>query len=361
VDNFLILNVGSSSLKFAGFSAVDLRPIKKGSIDGIKGLDPARALAACARQLGDRPTAIAHRIVHGGPAFDRHQRITPELIAGLKAITDFAPNHLPLEISFIEAAARLYPHAPQIACFDTVFYNDMPEVAKRLPLPARFAAQGLRRYGFHGLSYTYLIQKLREIAGDKAEGKVILAHLGSGASMTALDRGKPIDTTMGFTPLGGLVMATRSGDLDPGAVSFLQKTERLSAEDFETMVSKESGMKGISETSGDVRILLEQETSDPRAAAALQSFCYHARKWIGALAATLGGLDVLVFSGGIGEHAAPLRERICLGLGHLGIAIDRAANARSELCISKEKPVSVMIVPTDEEQAMAAITREILA
>jgi acetate kinase len=253
----LTLNSGSSSLKYALYSPA-LSPVESGE---------GEELAQIAAKLGNtKLTAIAHRIVHGGPAFTDHCLITPDVIAGLRKIEALAPNHLPPEIDLIEAAQKQFPGVPQFACFDTVFHRDMPDVAKLLPLPRRLC---VRRYGFHGLSYTYLMGKLPEFIGDKAQGRVILAHLGSGASMAAVKNGKPIDTTMGMTPLGGLVMATRSGDLDPGIQSYLEKTQGISSQGYEYIVYAESGLLGISETSKDIRDLLKAEQSDPRARAKL--------------------------------------------------------------------------------------------
>jgi acetate kinase len=248
---------------------------------------------------------------------------------------------------------------PQVVCFDTAFHRSMPRVASQLPIPRRYAAKGVQRYGFHGLSYTFLMGELARL-GDPAaaRGRVILAHLGSGASLAAVRDGRCIDTSMGFTPTAGLVMGTRSGDLDPGLVSYLALTDAMSAAQFQTMVNHESGLLGISETSADVRDLLEREPSDPRAAEALALFCYQAKKWIGSFAAALGGVDTLVFAGGIGENAAPVRKRICDGLGFLGIEIDADANGRHAQRISTGtgSPVTVRVIRTDEESVIAALS-----
>jgi len=261
---------------------------------------------------------------------------------------------LPSEIAIIEACLRMDPARPQVACFDTGFHHDLPEVARVLPLPRRFEAMGVRRYGFHGLSYTYLIGELERLAGDASRGRVILAHLGAGASMAAVLGGRPIDTTMAFTPAAGLVMATRSGDIDPGLVDFLAQQTGMTTAEFHAMTSHESGLLGVSTISGDMRELLERESSDPRARLAVDLFCYRARMALGGLAAALGGLDLLVFSAGVGERSAPVRERICQGLDFLGIHLDPDRNRRHEQIISTDdSPTAVWVVPTDEELVIA--------
>jgi acetate kinase len=289
--------------------------------------------------------------------------VTPQLLNELKSIMPFDPEHLPGEISLIDAVQDRRPQLPQVACFDTAFHRSMPLVATQLPIPRRYAARGVQRYGFHGLSFTFLMQELTRL-GDPAaaRGRVILAHLGSGASLAAVRDGKCIDTSMGFTPTAGLVMGTRTGDLDPGLMCYLALTDAMSASRFQTMVNHESGLLGISETSADVRDLLDRETSDPRAAQALDLFCYQAKKWIGSFAAALGGLDTLVFAGGVGENAAPLRKRICDGLEFLGIYIDEKANAGHAQRISTgaEGSVTVRVIRTDEEAVIAASTIELL-
>jgi len=302
-----------------------------------------------------------HRVVHG------MQRTQPELVTtalleDLKRIIPFDPEHLPREIELIERLQSRHPAMRQVACFDTAFHAGMPPVATQLPIPRRYAAKGIRRYGFHGLSYTYLMQELRRL-GDPAasHGRIVLAHLGSGASLAAVRDGRSIDTSMGFTPCAGLVMGTRSGDLDPGLMSYLAGAEGMTAGQFQTMVNHESGLLGVSETSADVRDLLDREDSDPRAAQALALFCYQARKWIGSFAAALGGLDTLVFAGGIGENAAPVRQRICKELKFLGIEIDDDANQRHTACISaRSSAVTVRVIHTDEESVIAGASIGIL-
>ena len=300
-------------------------------------------------------TEVAHRVVHGGPKYHEPQRVTPELLAELQRISAMDPDHLPAEIEMMQAVQKRFPHLNQIVCFDTAFHARMPRVAKLLPIPRRYEALGVQRYGFHGLSYTYLLAELRRLDGPPAaDARVILAHLGSGASMAAVKGGKCIDTSMAFTPAAGLPMSTRSGDLDPGIFPYLVRTEGLTAEQFSDMVNHQSGLLGLSETSSDVRDLLASEANDPRAADALALFCYQARKWIGAYAAALGGLETLVFAGGIGEHAPPVRARICAGLEFLGVRLDPASNLGNEPVISAaDSQVKIRIIPTDEETVLA--------
>ncbi|BCA53960.1 Acetate kinase [Nitrospira sp. KM1] len=303
--------------------------------------------------LGDI-VAVGHRVVHGGPAYRTHARVTMDMLTELRRIGPYDPEHLPVEIDLIEEFGRRFPSAPQVACFDTAFHRTMPRIAQILPIPRRYAEMGVQRYGFHGLSYAFLMNELTRIAPDKGEGRVILAHLGNGASMAAVSKGQSVETTMGFTPTSGLPMSRRSGDLDPGLVAYLARTERMDAERFHAMVNKESGLLGMSEYSSDLRDLLERESLDSRAAEAVEVFCYQARKWIGALAAALGGLDTLVFSAGIGEHSPVIRARICAGLGFLGVEIDAARNEANARMISRDGcRVTIMVIPTDEEQEIA--------
>jgi acetate kinase len=251
------------------------------------------------------------------------------LLDELHRIRPYDPDHLPREIELIEAFRQRHPKLPQVACFDTAFHQTMPRVAKLLPIPRRFDAKGIQRYGFHGLSYAYLMEELARL-GDPAatKGRVILAHLGNGASLAAVRDGKSMDTSMGFTPTAGLVMSTRSGDLDPGLAPYLARTEQMTTKQFYEMVNHESGLLGVSETSSDMRDLLDHEKQDVRAAEAVALFCYQAKKWIGSFAAALGGLDTLVFAGGIGENAPLVRARICEGLGFLGIELNESRNAK---------------------------------
>ena len=247
-------------------------------------------------------TAVGHRVVHGGPKYSEPQRITPKMVEELHQLSPFDPEHLPEEILLTEAFHRRFPDLPQVACFDTAFHHDLPRVARLLPIPRRYEAQGVRRYGFHGLSYAFLMGELARLAGaEAAQGRVILAHLGNGASLAAVRHGKPIDTSMSFTPTAGVPMSTRSGDLDPGLVWYLARTEKMNAKQFNEMVNSRSGLLGISETSSDMRDLLDRETQDVRAAEAVALFCYQVKKWIGAFAAALGGLDTLVFAAASGR------------------------------------------------------------
>jgi acetate kinase len=307
-------------------------------------------------------TAVGHRIVHGGPKYWQPQRITPEMLAELRSLSPFDPEHLPEEIELAEAFHRRLPDVPQIACFDTAFHHDMPRVARLLPIPRRYDAQGVRRYGFHGLSYAFLTRELGRIAGAQAmNGRVILAHLGSGASMAAVLDGRSLDTTMAFTPAAGLVMGTRSGDIDPGLVSFLARSEQMTASQFDHMVNHASGLLGVSETSSDMRDLLAREREDVRAAEAVALFCYQAKKWIGAYGAALGGLDTLVFAGGIGENAPQVRARICNGLAFLGIELDESRNAQSAGVISTDASrATIRVIHTDEEVMIAESVCRIL-
>jgi len=386
----LTINGGSSSIKFAVFEAGDsLRRILEGAIERIglpettlrvKGLEQAdnfsRSVTApdhtvavgalmdwIEERVGrDGLTAVGHRVVHGGPKYSRPQRITAEMVQELERLTPFDPEHLPEEILLTAAFHRRYPNLPQVACFDTAFHHDLPRVAMLLPIPRRYEAQGVRRYGFHGLSYEFLMGELGRLAGtEAAQGRVVLAHLGSGASLAAVRHGKSVDTSMSLTPAAGVPMSTRSGDLDPGLVWYLARTDKLSAKQFNEMVNFQSGLLGLSETSSDMRDLLDREAQDVRAAEAVALFCYQVKKWIGAFAAALGGLDTLVFAGGIGENAPTVRARICDGLGFLGVELDEKRNATSEGVISATAGrVAVRVIHTDEELMIAKTVAGVL-
>jgi acetate kinase len=386
----LTINGGSSSIKFALFEAGDsLRRILDGGIERIglaeatltvKGSDKAdnfsRSVAAPNHTVavgalmdwieerigGVALTAVGHRVVHGGPKYSEPQRITTEMVKELHQIEPFDPEHLPEEILLIEAFQTRFPGLAQFACFDTAFHHDLPRVARLLPIPRRYEAQGVRRYGFHGLSYAFLMEELARLVGaEPAQGRVILAHLGNGASLAAVRDGKSVDTSMSFTPTAGAPMSTRSGDLDPGLVWYLARTEKMSAKQFNEMVNFQSGLLGISETSSDMRDLLEHETQDVRAAEAVAIFCYQAKKWIGAFAAALGGLDTLVFAGGIGENAPIVRARICDGLGFLGIELEEKRNAANASVISAAASrATVRVIRTDEELMIARSVCRIL-
>ena len=294
--------------------------------------------------------AVGHRVVHG-MKHTEPELVTQGLLAELYRIMPYDPDHLPSEIHLIETFLQRHPKLPQVACFDTAFHRDMPRVAKLLPIPRRYETKGVQRYGFHGLSYAYLMEELTHL-GDPAAttGRVILAHLGNGASMAAVQDGKSIDTSMGFTPTAGLLMSTRSGDIDPGLVSYLARTEHMTAAQFQQMINHESGLLGVSEISSDMRDLLAQEACDMRVAEAVALFCYQAKKWIGSFCAALGGLDTLVFAGGIGENEPVIRARICEGLEFLGIEINEKQNASNEGVISAaDNRVTVRVIRTDEE------------
>jgi acetate kinase len=363
--SLLAVNGGSSSIKFALFTlAPQPRALRRGTLD-----EPERATAL--EQLLERVAedveryplaAVGHRVVHGGTALRDPQVVTGELLETLRQLVRFAPNHLPDEIHLIEAVQRLRPDTPQIVCFDTAFHADLPEVARQLAIPRRYAAQGVRRYGFHGLSYTFLVDELRRRTGlSQADGMVILAHLGNGSSLAAVRGGRSIDTSMGFTPLGGLVMSTRSGDLDPGVVTYIARSTGFDADHVEDELSHRSGLAGLSDGTGDMRELLAREASDGSCRLAVSIYCYQIKKRIGAYAAALGGLDALVFSGGIGEHAPSVRARICGGLGFLGVDIDEQKNAANAPLISTSAArVAVHVIPADEEVVIAQAAYRLL-
>jgi acetate kinase len=308
-------------------------------------------------------TAVGHRVVNGGVNYREPHRVTEELLDELRRISAYAPEHLPSEIDLIDLVGERMPGLPQVACFDTAFHRDMPRVARILPIPRRFATKGVERYGFHGLSYEFLVEELARVSGvEAAKRRVILCHLGNGASLAAVRGGKSIDTSMGFTPAAGVPMSTRSGDLDPGLVWYLAQTEHMTAQQFHEMINHESGLLGVSETSSDLRDLLACETSDVRAAEAVALFCYQIKKWIGAFAAALGGLDTVVFAGGIGENSPVIRARICAGLGFLGVQIDENRNSTGEPLISADQGhVQVRVIRTDEDLIIAKAVFRILA
>ena len=300
--------------------------------------------------------AIGHRIVHGMKHTEPKQ-ITPSLLEEFRVISAYDPEHMPGAVKLIEAFRIRYPALAQIACFDTSFHAAMPPVAKLLPIPRRFSAKGVQRYGFHGLSYAWLMEELNRIAGrETAQGRIILAHLGNGASLAAVKNGQSLDTTMGYTPASGLPMGTRSGDLDPGVAWYFMQQEQLSPEQFSHLINHESGLLGISEISSDMRELMKYESTDHRAAEAIELFCYQTKKWIGAYAAVLGGLDTLVFSGGIGEQAPEIRGRICRDLQFLGIELEETNNVKNEAIISTDKSkVCVRVMKTNEELMIARL------
>jgi acetate kinase len=379
----LTLNGGSSSLKFAVFAAGDpIERVLAGRVErvgcesselfihdanggrregrAVKARDQAAAAALVIEHVGRGPglaaiAAVGHRIVHGGGRFVEPGLVTEEMLDQLRRMSPLDPEHLPGEIALIEVIGEAMPGVPQVACFDTAFHRSMPRPAQIVPIPRRYWGLGIRRYGFHGLSYAYLMEELARAAGTAdAQGRVVLAHLGSGASLAAVREGRCLDTTMGFTPASGLVMGSRCGDLDPGIVAFLARAEGMTPEQFHCMANQESGLLGVSETSADLRDLLGRRESDVRASEAVELFCYRVKSGIGALSAVLGGLDSLVFAGGIGENSPEVRRGACEGLEFLGIALDDGRNVAGAPLISTDaSPTRVRVIRTDEEAMIA--------
>jgi acetate kinase len=387
----LTVNGGSSSIKFAVFNSTssphrlvsgqaerigfpDVRLIVKADRSSadvetipIAGESYDNAIACLLGFLSKRLgtislTGIGHRIVHGGAKLVEHQVVSPNLISELKRIQSLDLAHLPSEIALIERMQQAYPTIPHIACFDTAFHRSMTRVAQLLPIPRHYLDAGVRRFGFHGLSYTYLMKQLAMLAGtETANGKVVLAHLGSGASMAAVRDGNAIDTTMAFTPTAGLVMGTRPGDIDPGLLLYMMKEEKLTCEEMESFIAHRCGLLGVSESSSDMRDLLRSSVVDTRAAEAVALFCYQAKKHLGALSVALGGLDTIVFAGGIGENVPEIRARICDGLEYLGVSLDQERNTKGEGVISADKScVEIRIIPTDEEFVIAQVVHDFL-
>jgi acetate kinase len=380
----LSLNGGSSSLKFAVYRLREPTEERafSGAVEGIgQSVGKAwlhsgdKALQEESGQFSDHTAAVkvmfralrkqgveglaaaGHRIVHGGPKFIKPQLIDPELKSGLKELIPFAPLHLPSQVAMIEAVAAHFPDLPQVACFDTAFHSGMPEVAQRLPLPQELWEHGIRRYGFHGLSYEYVVAKLETELGRRA----IIAHLGNGASMVALKDGFPMDTSMGLTPTGGFMMGTRSGDLDPGVLIHLLKAG-YSADRLEELVDHQAGLLGVSGQTSDMKALLQKSQTNDAARMAVRMFTYQVRKFIGAYAAVLNGVDTLVFTGGIGERAAEVRAQICAGLEYLGVTLDRVANTRNAEVISLPgSKCTIRVVQTDEDLMIARLTRQVVS
>src|ERR1017187_56789 len=388
-ESILTINGGSSSIKFSLYKIEEsLKKIFDGQIENIgsakailsfnnsvteqkncitiKASDHNEAadnfIEWLAKQEGlDAVKAVGHRIVHG-MNHTEPELITPELLNELKKISDYDPDHLVEEIKLIEVFSKRYPAFQQIACFDTSFHTCMPTEAKLLYIPYRYYDKGIHRYGFHGLSYSYLMRELESVAGkEAAQGRIILAHLGNGASLAAVKDGKSMDTSMGFTPSSGLMMGTRTGDLDPGVAWYLMQFEKLNSKEFNNLINHESGLLGISGTSSDVRELIKVEDTDSRAAEAIELFSYQTKKWIGSFAAVLSGLDTLVFSGGIGEHSPEVRSKICNSLQFLGIQLCEIKNMNNEAIISTEKSkVTVRVITTNEEIMIARLVNDVL-
>jgi acetate kinase len=390
MDTILVVNAGSSSLKFQLFATGggDLTCLLKGQIDGVGTRPRLRAEGAdkttlidesyAPEKIPDLPTAIAtagswlretqnfnliavgHRVVHGGPTYDRPVLIDQEVLAQLEQYVCLAPLHQPNNLAPIRSLLTVRPTLPQVACFDTAFHRGHSAVADHYALPERFYVEGVRRYGFHGLSYEYIAQRLRQVAPHIAHGRVIVAHLGSGASMCALADGRSVENTFGFTALDGLPMGTRPGQLDPGVVLHLISEGGMSPEAVQTLFYHECGLKGLSGISNDVREL--EASSDPKAAFALEYFTYRVGLYAGMLAAALGGLDAFVFTAGIGENSVTLRARIAEKLAWLGIMLDASANASQKPLISRaESRVALYVVPTNEELMIAQHTLSLLS
>ncbi|HTV57373.1 MAG TPA: acetate/propionate family kinase [Verrucomicrobiae bacterium] len=380
----LSLNSGSSSLKFGWFevAAGEPRPIYAGAVEGIGGpvgrfwirdsagkmlredhsAVPAQddALHAVARLVGDShlpmPHAIGHRVVHGGPNLREHQRVTPEVLEQLEAAAAFAPLHVPVELRLIRLTESHFPNVPQFVCLDTAFHRTLPEEAARFALPGTFWDAGVRRYGFHGLSCESILHAM----GENQPAKIIVAHLGNGASVTAIAHGVSVDTTMGLTPTGGIVMGTRPGDLDPGIFVYMQRTSGLAVDDLEALLNRRSGLLGLSGASSDMR-QLHAAGADPRARMAVNIFCRTVKKAIGGLTAILEGLDLLVFTGGIGENDALVREQICSGLETVGIGLDAESNRKNlPIISSKSSRAAVRVMHSDEELQIARQSARLL-
>jgi acetate kinase len=378
-DLVLTLNAGSSSLKsclylceaspLSALAVPAPRKVLSTSAEHI-GADAgahARALEDVLARVEPhgglaRVMAVGHRLVHGGPDLDESTLLTPEVLDDLRRVAPLDPDHTPAAIGLIEAVMSRAPDLPQVACFDTTFHRTMPRAARIFAIPRRYEAAGVRRYGFHGLSYQYLTSELERLAGAKAaRGRVVMAHLGSGASLAAVFDGQCVDTTMGFTPNSGVPMGTRSGDLDAGLVLHLLREDGLDPAALDDLLSKRAGLLGLSETTSDMRELVASEGTDTRAADAVAVFCWQVRKAVGALAATIGGIDTLVFAGGIGEHATVVRARICEGLEHLGVALDGARNRANAPVISAEGAgCTVRVIPTDEQIVIVRETLRVL-
>jgi acetate kinase len=385
----LTINSGSSSVKFAVFPVGASEPVLKGKAERI-GLDSGlfeavdaadvrvvhqqqtlpdhecalKLVLATARDATPHSlVAVGHRVVRGGVEDMNPEPVTPPLMQRIRELIPYLPEHLPHQVAAIEAVERFDSSLRQVVCFDTSFHRTMPRVAQLYALPRDLLNEGVLRYGFHGLSYEYVVGEFARLAGESAaRGRVVIAHLGNGCSMTAIRDGRSIDTTMGFTPTGGLVMSSRSGDLDPGVVVYLLQQKRVSAGVLSDMLNRKSGLAGVSGGSPDMRDLLAREATDPHAAEAIELFCYQARKFLGALAAVLDGLDALIFTAGIGENVPEIRRRICEGMGHLGLVLDARANyANAPVISAKEARASIRVIPTNEELMIARHTVRVIS
>jgi len=384
----LSINAGSSSIKCAayeiGHSASELTPLASASIENIgqpdavlltgaddetltplAAPDHMAAMTALYDWLGQKfslgqVSMIGHRVVHGGTAFSGPTVLDQPVVDKLHELQKLDPDHMPGALAAMSVTGQKLPGVPQVACFDTAFFTDIPKVASIIPLPKTVRDKGVKRYGFHGLSYTYLLESFRAHEGEAAaRGRIIMAHLGSGASLAAVKDGRAVDMTMGFTPASGIPMSTRSGSIDPGLALYLHRTLGLSAKDFDHILNKASGLLGVSETTADMHTLLQTQSSDPRAAQAIELFCYEVSKAIGALAATIDGVNSIIFAGGIGERSAEIRRRVCAKLTHLGVKLDDAQNQASNRCISAtESDVGVHVIHTDESIIIAKQTLE---
>ncbi len=361
----LVLNAGSSSLKFAVYA--DEVRLDRGVIERLEPGDARRALDEVLRRIDGHGglanvAAVGHRLVHGGGSFTAPTRLDDAALGALDALAPLDPDHLPAELAIVRAVRERAPTLLQVGCFDTAFHETLPRVARLLGIPRRFEAEGVRRYGFHGLSYQFLLDELRRVAGDDvAGGRLVLAHLGSGSSLAAVREGRCVDTSMSFTPNSGIVMGTRCGDLDAGLATYLLRRHGLAPDALDRLLSKESGLLGVSGVSADMRDLLAREATDPACADAVALYCHGVRKAVGALAATLGGVDTLVFTAGIGEGSAVVRARVCEGLAHLGVVLDEARNAAGLAVVSREgSACPVRVVRTDEELVVARETQRIL-
>lgn len=365
----LSVNAGSSSLKVSLFDRQNLdTPRDSLAIEDlvIPGESLQGAIARINQWLTDelsiQPSeieAVGHRVVHGGERYASASPVTTELVTYLESITPLAPNHMPGALASINAFLVAYPQAKQVACFDTSFFHDVPAIAQTLPIPLTLQKEtGIRRYGFHGLSYTSLLASFKEHEGEAAhQGRVIMAHLGSGASVSACKNGQPIDMSMGFTPVSGIMMSTRSGDLEPGVLTYLETEKGMTPAELTDMVTYRSGLLGISETTADMHALLNSQAENPQAALAVELFCYKITKTIGAYTAALGGVDSIIFSGGIGERSAEIRRRICQNLGFLGVDIDENRNGQNARLVSSDRStVGVHVIPAREDYAIITQT-----